>query len=81
MKYCSKKLITLVKDNAIQRLYSSSIPVQDISLYLKDRLLEQRYILIQSVTNKSGEKEFLAKKKQLISKFNNLCNKYSRRSN
>ena len=57
------------------------LPVQDISLYLKDRLLEERYILIQSVTNKSGEKEFLAKKKQVISKFNNLCNKYSRRSN
>ena len=57
------------------------MPVQDISLYLKDGLLEERYIFIQSVTNKSGEKEFLAKKKQLISKFSNLCNKYSQRSN
>ena len=52
-----------------------------IKSYLKNILSEENYILIQSVTDNSREKEFLKKKKQLVDKYNSLLDKYSQHSN
>ena len=49
--------------------------VQEIILYLKNILLEKHYILIQTVTDNTREKEFSKKKKQNVDKYvdSTLC--------
>ena len=56
MKYYSKKLAVLSKNNAKQKMLYSFKKVEKIKLYLKNILSEEHYILIQYVKDNSRVK-------------------------
>ena len=56
MKDCSKKLVVLAKNNSKQRMYSNLKKVKEIKCYLKNVLLEEHYICIQNMRDKSNKK-------------------------
>ena len=67
-----KKLIVIAKNNARERMHNSALKVNKLCQTLKVKVAEEHYLLIQSVTEKSRENEFVKKKEHLICKFNEL---------
>ena len=54
---------------------------ENLLSYLLPLVSEEHYFLIQSVTEKSGENEFVKKKEHLIRKFNELQTTSGKRNN
>ena len=76
-----KKLIVIDKNNAKEKMHNAVLKVNEFCQTLKAKVSEEHYLLIQSVTEKSRENEFVKKKEHLICKFNELQTTSSKRSN
>ena len=76
-----KKLIIIAKNNAKERMHKAAPKVNKLCQTLKAKVSEEHYLLIQSVTEKSREYEFVKKKEHLICKFNELQTTPSKRNN
>ena len=76
-----KNLIIIAKNNAEERMHKAALKVNELCQTLKAKVSEENYLLIQSVTQKSREYEFVKKKEHLISKFNELQTTPSKRNN
>ena len=72
MNVYKKKLIVIAKSNAKERMHNAALKVNKLCQTLKAKVSEKHYLLIQSVTEKSRENEFVKKKQHLIYKFNEL---------
>ena len=70
MNVYKKKLIVIAKNNAKERMHNAALKVNELCQTLKAKVSEKHYLLIQSVTEKSRENEFVKKKEHLIYKFN-----------
>ena len=81
MNVYKKKLIVKVKNNANERMHNAALKVNELCVTLKAKVSEEHYLLIQSVTEKSREYEFVKKKEHLICKFNELQTTSSKRNN
>ena len=81
MNVYKKKLIITAKNNAKERMHKAVLKINEICQTLKARVSEEHYLLIQSVTEKSREYEFVKKKEHLICKFNELQTTPSKRNN
>ena len=62
-------------------MHNAALKVNEFCQNLKAKLSEEHYLLIQSVTEKSRENEFVKKKEHLIFKFNELQSTSSKRNN
>ena len=67
-----KKLIIIAKNNTKERMHKAVLKVNELCQTLKAKVSEEHFHLIQSVTEKSREYEFVKKKECLICKFNEL---------
>ena len=72
MNLYKKKLIVIAKNNAKERMHNAALKVHELCQTLKVKVSEERYLLIQSVTEKLRENEFVKKEEHLICKFNEL---------
>ena len=72
MNVHKKKLIVIAKNNAKGRMHNAALKVNELCQALKAKLSEEHYLLIQSLTEKLRENDFVKKKKYLICKFNEL---------
>ena len=76
-----EKLIIIAKNNAKERMHKAAFKVNELCQTLKAKVSEEHYLLIQSVTKKPREYEFVMKKEHLICKFNELQTIPSKRNN
>ena len=81
MNVYKKKLIVIAKNNAKDRMHNAALKVNERCQILKAKLSEEHYLLIQSVTEKSRENEFVKKKEHLICKFDELQTTSSKKNN
>ena len=78
MNMYKKKLIVIAKNNAKERMQNA---VNEVCQTLKAKVSEEHYLLIQPVTKKPRENEFVKKKEHVICKFNELQRTSSKRNN
>ena len=76
-----KKLIVIDKNNAKEKMHNAVLKVNEFCQTLKAKVSEEHYLLIQSVTEKSRENEFVKKKEHLICKCNELQTTSIKRNN
>ena len=81
MKVYKKKLMVIAKNNAKQRIHNAVLKVNELCKTLKAKVSEEHYLLIQSITEKTRENQFVKKKEHLICKFNELQTTSSKRNN
>ena len=81
MNKYKKKLIVKAKNKATERMHNAALKVNILCQFLKAKVSEEHYLLIQFVREKSRENEFIRKKEHLICKFNELQTKSSKRNN
>ena len=67
-----KKLLVLAKSDAKQRLRNYNIEVNDLSKKLRSVLNDDHYEIIERITDKSKEKEYVKKRSHLIEKYQSL---------
>ena len=72
MTECSKRLIIIAKNNAKERKHAATLKVKKLCQNLRTKLSEEFFKLVEKVTEKFKEKEFIKKKNHLIQKFNKL---------
>ena len=80
MNVYKKKLIVIAINNAKERIYKAALKVNEVCQTLKAKVSEEHYFLIQFVTEKSREYEFVKEKEHLICKFNELQTTSSKRN-
>ena len=80
-KEYKKKFIVIAQNNAKERTHNAPLKVNELCQYSKAKVSEEHYLIIQSVTEKSRENEFIKKKENLIYKFNELQKTSSIRNN
>ena len=81
MNVYKNKLIIIAKSNSKERMHQAALKINELCQTLKAKVSEEHYLLIQSVTEKSREYEFVKKKEHLICKFNELQTTRSKRNN
>ena len=81
MKVYKKKLMVIAKNNAKKRIHNAVLKVNELCKTLKAKVSEEHYLLIQSITEKTRENQFVKKKEHLICKFNELQTTSSKRNN
>ena len=59
MSVYKKKLIVIVKNNAKERLHNAALKINELCQTLNATVSEKHYLLIQYVTEKSRENEFI----------------------
>ena len=72
MNVYKKKLMVIAKNNAKEIMHNAELKIKELSQTLKEKVSEEHNLLIQSVTEKPSENEFVKKKEHLICKFNEL---------
>ena len=65
MSVYKKKLIVIVKNNAKEWLHNAALKINELCQTLKAKVSEKHYLLIQYVTEKSRENEFIKKTEHL----------------
>ena len=81
MNKYKKKLIVKAKNKATERMHNAALKVNKLCQFLKAKVSEEHYLLIQFFRGKSRENEFIRKKEHLICKFNEFQTKSSKRNN
>ena len=80
MNVYKKKLIIIAKNNAKERMHNAAFKVNELCQILNAKMSEEHYLLIQPITEKPRENEFVKKKEHLICKSNELQTTSSKRN-
>ena len=81
MNMYQKKLIVIAKNNAKERMHNAALKVNELCQTLKAKVSEEHYLLFQSVTEKSRDKNLVTTKEHLICKFSVLQTTSIKRNN
>ena len=81
MNMYQKKLIVIAKNNAKERMHNAALKVNELCQTLKVKVSEEHYLLFQSVTEKSRDKNLVTTKEHLICKFSVLQTTSIKRNN